>query len=110
MELLIRLIEFIVHSALEQNKRTAAPPISATPSTSQPRAQAGAARQQPAAQLPSRPLPRPVQPLVTRAASQDPLYDDRGWRSALTVLAVIVFIIMIAMWAVYIYNQGIVVN
>ncbi len=107
MDLLIRLIEFIIRSALEQNKRNAAPPISAMPSASLPSAQTsqrpgGMSAVSPRAAVPAAmPAQRPSQPLVSRAPSPDPLYDDRGWRSALTVLAVIALIVMVGVWAVY---------
>ncbi len=96
MDLLFRLIEFLVRAALDQNKRTNAP-VTQVPTTSQPSAQPHASRAMPAPPITGHP-----QPLVTsmKAATQDPLYDD-GWRVALTVLAIIALIVMLSAWAVY---------
>ncbi len=103
MELLFRLIEFLVHAALDRNERMNAP-VTPAPAASQPRAQVSAARQQPLASkpMPAQPAPRRPQPLVTstKAATQDPLYDD-GWRIPFTVLAIIGLLLIVIVWAVY---------
>ncbi len=105
MELLIRLIEWLIHTLVNENerRRSAAPP---EPSPSMPpsvRAQVQQRAQTSVAALAQR-AQRPTQPLVTstKAASQDPLYDDRGWRSAITTLAVAVLLVMVLLWAVYV--------
>ncbi len=97
MDFLFRLIEFLVHAALDQNKRTNAPP-SAPPPTTSVRAQIEQRTQARIAAIQQ----QRNQPLVTsmKAATQDPLYDD-GWRVALTVLAIIALIVMLSAWAVY---------
>lgn len=110
MELLFRLIEWLVRSALEQNQRRNGPPVSASPTaTSRPGAQlqqrlGGMSTARPSPYMPAQQAQQRSQPLVssTRAASQDPLYDDGGWRSALTLLAVIALVILVIVWAVYV--------
>lgn len=121
MELLIRLIEFIVRSALEQNKNTNAPlsPLPPGAQRGQASAQIGMARPQPA-MPPARPggiaAPRqgtPAHTHSTQASSQplmagrlpsspDPAYDDRGWRLAVALLALVTLVIMVVTWLVFV--------
>jgi hypothetical protein len=96
MDLLIRLIEWLVRSALEQNQRASAPPVSATPGQQATGPAAQWAPSRPSA--PAQPAPSRSQPLVTRTAAQDPRYDDRGWRWVLTLLALAVLAILVVFW------------
>jgi hypothetical protein len=121
MELLIRLIEFIVKAALEgdkQNKapvspapprsqsgaRSMTPPHQMTAQVSSPRFQPGPQVSSPRAQAPAPAPLRTTQarskPLMTgsTAASQDPTYDDGGWRSAVAFLALILLVIIVVAW------------
>ncbi len=105
MELLIRLIEWLVHTLLNESQRqqSTTPP---EPSPSMPpsvRTQVEQRAQTSVAALSQRGQ-RPAQPLVTsaKAATRDPLYDDRGWRSAVTALAIAALLVMVLLWAVYI--------
>jgi hypothetical protein len=115
MELLIRLIEFLVRSAVEGNRprTTGAPPIAAgarLPTASQPAAQqrlpASSGWGQPGMQPTRGPAPHthstqsssaPVT-AMKKAAAQDPAYDDGGWRSAVLIFALIALAILVIMW------------
>ena len=103
MDLLFRLIEFLIRAALDQTKRDTTPA---------PRGQAGAQLAVPRSQSRMRSAVQPSQarsqPLVpqTRIAAQQPVYDDGGWRSVLTVLAFIALLIIVALWIAFTKGLG----
>ena len=101
MDLLIRLIEFLVRSALEENKKRSQVPTT----TPQPSAQVAAPRYL-GMPMPAQPSQARSQPLVTRASlsTQDPAYDNGGLRGLLTVLALIALVVLVAIW--FMYMQG----
>jgi septal ring-binding cell division protein DamX len=103
MDLLFRLVEFLVHAALDENKRKATPAP-----RSQPSAQIAVPRSQSGMQRPAQPSQAGSQPLVprTQVVAQDPAYDDGGWRSVLTVLAIIALLLIVALWIVYVTGRG----
>ena len=99
MDLLIRLIEWLIRSALEQNKGTAAPPVSATPGSQATGQGPGTATPRvPSRTRAAQPAQPRSQPLVTGTVAQDPVYDDRGWRWALTLLALAALAVLVVIW------------
>ena len=107
MEILFRLIEWLVRTLLNENDRRQSPPVVAEPS-----AQVGTLRAQVeqrattlAGQARGTTLAQPrAQPLMNnaRSAGQGPIYDDGILRPVLTVLALIALVILIAAWGVYV--------
>ncbi len=102
MDLLIRLIEWLVRSLLNENDRTqsATPPEPSPSMPSSLRAQVQQRAQTGTAALQQ----QRSQPLVTstKAATRDPLYDDGSWRRVVTALAVAALLILVLLWAVYV--------
>ena len=103
MDLIFRLIEFLVRAALDENKRTQTPAPRGQPGTqvALPRSRAGM-------QTSAQPSQTRSQPLVprTQVVARDPVYDDGGWRSVLTVLAVIALLLIVAFWIAYLMGRG----
>src|SRR5512138_2273264 len=90
MDVLVDIVAFIIRALVErpdsnrQRSDIRQPP--------QPRGQPPARRAQ-AGTLPLASL--------TKSSSQDPVYDDGGWRLAVNVLALIALIVMVAVWFAY---------
>ncbi len=113
MDILFRLIEWLVQSLLNeptrrdaqagQSQARAAVSPPAARSTGLPPSAASWGQVRPPAsrsQPPSRTSPAASQPLAprTQASKMGPVYDDGGWRLALTVLALIALFAIIAAW------------
>lgn len=91
MDILFDIIAFLFKALVDSRDPNKASP----PRSQQPRAQMSTPRTQSGSQ----PLAPPRQPY-----SLDPAYDGEGWRLALTVLAFIVLVVMVAAW--YGYSRG----
>ncbi len=105
MDLIFRLIEFIVQALLDQSNQKK-PPATAAPPRSQPGAQMAAARPQAGARMPPPPSPARANPLAprTQVTAPDPFAAEDTWRRVLTLLGIIVLIIIVALW--FMYTQG----
>ncbi len=103
MDLIFRLIEFLVRAALDQNKGNQMPP----PGT-RSHAQVAVTRPQTGPQQLAQPGQVRSQPLVPRGqvGTRDPVYDDGGWRTVLTVLALIALVFIVLLWIVYIMGRA----
>ncbi len=95
MDLIFRLLEFLIRSALNEGNKSQ-PPAGRTPAAAPSRA---ATRQalpgQPAAYRAA--VSKPLAP-QTRASGSDPVYDDGGWRAAVAVLGLILLFVLVAFW------------
>ena len=102
MDILIDLIVWLVRALVGANNKPTQTPLP----SSRPGTQAPAARSHPAAQAPVRHTQTHSGPMVptTSAPVQSPVDDGETWRNVLTVLALVLLFILVAVW--FVYMQG----
>ncbi len=103
MDLIFRLLEFLIRSALNEGNQKQSP-AGRTPAAVPTRTLSrGAMPGMPAASRAAASKPMAPQ---TRSSSSDPVYDDGGWRAAVTVLGLILLFVLVAFWILQTQIRG----